>query len=230
MFMTVDQLRRLARASVSLEAGERERALAGLGHPSPSDLAEAAAAHLGDADRNVRVAAVRVLALSEGPAAVEAILRALDDPMKRVRSVAAKSCAPFVSDRRIVERLKQAVERDERGSAAPALAVLCGAYRTPYGLAAVEPVPEVLEALVALPRYRRQVLVSLLGARTLSEEAERVLRDFVADGNKEEAVLATRRLCGLRLEHHARLSPEERRRADRAWGDVWFWVRAGDDR
>jgi len=50
----------------------------------------------------------------------------------------------------------------------------------------------------------------------------------VKSGSKQEAVIATRRLCGYRV---ARLEefPRERRNeirrtCERAWGQVWFWV------
>jgi len=52
----------------------------------------------------------------------------------------------------------------------------------------------------------------------------------VATGSKEEAVAATRRLCGFRVAHHGELDAETRRRSDRAWGDVYFWVRVPDER
>ena len=59
--------------------------------------------HLDSDDRNIRVAALRVLAFCDGPAAADGILRGLDDPMRRVRNVAAKSSVRFLDDPRIVE-------------------------------------------------------------------------------------------------------------------------------
>jgi hypothetical protein len=70
------------------------------------------------------------------------------------------------------------------------------------------------------------VLVSLLRARSLSDEASALLREFVATGSKEEAVFATRRLCGLRVERFEVLDEETLRGGERAWGRVWYWVRA----
>src|SRR5688500_11143670 len=70
--------------------------------------------HLDSDDRNSRVAARRVLAWSEeSDEAVGGLLRALDDPKKRVREVAAKSCVRFTADRRIVDRLLRAIEEQD---------------------------------------------------------------------------------------------------------------------
>lgn len=229
MDLTTDELRSLARATVSGRPGERERAISSLGGPGDAALTAAALAHLDDPDRNVRVAALRVLARSDSPEAVTGILRGLDDPKKRVREVAAKSSVRFVDDPRVVARLKQAVDRNETGSARPALEILGGVFASPFGLEAIAPVPEALASLLAIPRYRRFVLVSLLRSRRLDTHVEAMLRDFVVNGSKEEAVLATRRLCGFRVEHDARISDEARKWAERAWGDAFFWVRSDVD-
>ena len=214
--LTVDELRVLARQAVAL------------GPDGPAVRVEEVLPHLGSEDRNVRVAALRVLAFSDESAAVDGILRGLDDPVKRVREVAAKSAPGFVSDPRVVARLRLAVEREETGSARPAMQVLCGTYHSPYGLFAIEPVPGALAALAEHPRYRWQALLALLRARSLTPELTAMLRTFVRDGSKDEAVFATRRLDGFRVAHDIELigDTEVRRNADRAWGDVWYWVPA----
>jgi hypothetical protein len=182
--------------------------------------------HLDSDDRNVRVAALRVLAFSEEPAAADGILRGLDDPMKRVREVAAKSSVRFVTDERVVARLRQAVEDDETGSARPAMQILSGLYSAPFGLMSLGPIADALAALMDT-KHRNQVLVSLLRARTLSDETIALLRDFVTTGTKEEAVFATRRLDGFRVERTELISDAAARAtAERAWGSLWFWVKA----
>ena len=184
-------------------------------------------AHFDSEDRNVRVAALRVLAFCEGAEAAEGILRGLDDPVKRVREVAAKSSVRFLEDQRVVDRLRLAVERDERGSARPAVEILGGMFHSPFGLFAVEPIASALAALMDVPKHRRQVLLALLRARTLTDETTALLHQLVRDGSKEEAVYATRRLDGFRVARAEELigNTETRRNADRAFGDVWYWIR-----
>src|SRR6476469_1042694 len=80
MSLTVEQLRNIARATVSGEPGAREAALTALGDPSPGEVAHDALAYVDHADRNVRVAALRVLSGADGPNAIEGVLRGLDDP------------------------------------------------------------------------------------------------------------------------------------------------------
>ena len=219
MPLSIEQLRAKATEVMSHGWG-------GPPEPPAVDVADVLA-HLDSEDRNVRVAALRVLAFCDDPRAVEGILRGLDDPMKRVREVAAKSSPRFLHEQRVVDRLRLAVERDETGSARPAVEILGGMFHSPFGLFSVEPIASALAALVDVPTHRRQVLLALLRARTLTDETTALLRSFVRDGSKEEAVYATRRLDGFRVAHDAELigDTEARRDADRAWGDVWYWVR-----
>ena len=189
-------------------------------------------AHLASEDRNVRVAALRVLAFCDDLGAAEGILRGLDDPVKRVREVAAKSSPRFLSDKRVVERLKLAVEREERGSAQPAVQILGGMFHSPFGLFAAEPITSALAALVDQPKHRKQVLLALLRARTLTDDVRVLLQSLVRDGSKEEAVFATRRLDGFRVARSEELigGTEIRRTADRAFGDVWYWIPVPEER
>ncbi len=222
MSLTVDQLREAARATVSLDPDVRPAIT--------EDLAAGALAFVDHADRNVRVAALRILAKADGTDAVRVVLRGLDDPEKRVREVAAKSSVRFVDDTRILDRLKLAIERDETGSRGPAVQILAGLYTSPYGLKSVAPVTDAIRWLRDLPKYRQIALAGLVRSPTLTGEVAALLRDFIATGSKEEAVAATRRLCGFRVAHHGELDPETRRVSDRAWGDVYYWVRVPEER
>jgi hypothetical protein len=222
MPLTVDELRDVARATVSLDPDARPAIT--------KDLAAGALAFVDHPDRNVRVAALRILSKADAADAVVGVLRGLDDPEKRVREVAAKSSVRFVDDTRILDRLKVAIERDETGSRGPAVQILAGLYTSPYGLKSVAPVTDAVRWLRDLPKYRQVALAGLLRSPTLPDDVAALLRDFVATGSKEEAVAATRRLCGFRVAHHGELDPETRRASDRAWGDVYYWVRAPDER
>lgn len=223
MSLSVEELRELARIATSSHgapAGPTPEEVARLTSVRPTEVAT----YLDSEDRNLRVAALRALSFADGPVAAEAILRGLDDPVKRVREVAAKCSPRFVSDPRVVARLQKAVTQAETGSAQAALAVLAGTYSSPYGLSQLEPVAEALRHLARLPRYRQQVLASLLRAPTLTEETSALLREFVVNGSKAEAVAATRRLCGFRVVRKELLSEGELRSAERAFGEVWYWA------
>jgi hypothetical protein len=221
--LTVEELRELSRLATAGRWGPPDPDSPEQLRLSSVDPAEVAA-HLGSEDRNVRVAALRVLGFGHGPAAVEGILRGLDDPVKRVREVAAKSAPRFISDPRVVARLQKAVAEGETGSARPAFQVLAGTHVSTYGLTQFEPITEALAGLARLPRYRQQVLAALVRSAELTEATTALLRDYVTSGSKAEAVAATRRLCGFRVVRKELLSEEQLRVAERAWGDVWFWV------
>ncbi len=208
---SIDFLRRSIAVDEGVSRDERGRTM--IGEPK-SDASR----------RRQCVAALRVLAFADGPIAVDGVLRGLDDPVKRVRDVAAKSSVRFLDDERVIARLRRAVEDNETGSAGPALGILSGMYTSPYGLTALEPVGEAVASLARVVRVRRSVLVALLRTRNLTDQTTALLNDFVEDGTKEEAVMATRRLCGLRVARREELSDDQRRRAERAWGDLWFWV------
>ena len=210
MSLTVEELRELARQAV---------ASGGLGGDAVQ--VDEVLAHLDSDDRNVRVAALRVLAWCDGSAAADGILRGLDDPKRRVREVAAKSSIRHLGDQRVVARLVRAIEDDDLGSTRAALEILGGVYG-----GAVEPITDALATLAKLPKYRRDVLGHLLRARHLTDDVAAILRDFVRDGTKDEAVAATRRLCGYRVERFELLDEATLRSAERAWGRVWFWVPA----
>jgi hypothetical protein len=213
--LTVEEVREHARQAVALDPDG-----------PPSVRAEDVLPHLDSEDRNVRVAALRVLAWSDDPAAADGILRGLDDPKKRVREVAAKSSIRHLGDPRVVARLVRAIEEDDLGSTRAAIEILGGQYHGPYGLANVEPVASALKTLAALPNHRQQVLSSLLRIKDLTDDVAEILRDFVRDGTKEEAVAATRRLCGYRVERFEVIPEDVLRTAERAWGRVWFWIPA----
>jgi hypothetical protein len=182
--------------------------------------------HLDSEDRNVRVAALRVLAWCDGPEAIDGVLRGLDDEKKRVREVAAKSSPRFLTDPRVVARLRRAAEENEPGSGRPAMEILGGMYTSTAGLSSFAPVAEALAALAEHPARRRQVLVFLLRSHQLNPDLTEILRTFVRDGTKEEAVFATRRLDGFRVERMELIDADTRAQADRAWGHLWYWVRA----
>ena len=225
MSLSVEELRGLSRIATAGRAGPLQPDSPEgieLGAVDPAEVA----AHLDSEDRNVRVATLRVLAFADGPVAIQGILRGLDDPVKRVREVAAKCSPRFISNPEIVARLQKAVADRETGSARPAFGILAGLSVSTNGLSQFEPVTAALVELAQLPRYRQEVLSALLRTPRLTEEMAAILRDYVTNGSKAEAVAATRRLCGLWVTRQEALSDEQLKGAERAWGQVWYWVPA----
>src|SRR5260370_669158 len=104
--LTDDQLRTLAHASALYGWFDDERAahpwderirdlaLAALGRPDADEIVTSAVGAIASADRNLRVAALRVLRWHLGdPRSVGAVTRATRDPARRVRRIAVGLCA-----------------------------------------------------------------------------------------------------------------------------------------
>ena len=218
---------RLARAAVSLDVDEPARTLRDLGGPDGETLAAAALERMTSDDRNIRVAMLRVLALADGPDAIQGILLGLDDDVKRVREVAAKSSVRFAADEQVAGRLERAVRDGDRGSSGPALQILAGLHDAPFHDERSPIIVDALRSLAENAKLRPAVLTALVRS-DLTEDVRSLLRDIVGRGTKHEAVIATRRLCGYRVarleEFDVERRSEIRRTCERAWGDVWYWV------
>jgi hypothetical protein len=162
------------------------------------ELSTAALAGLDSDDRNVRVRAVWALSVVDDPRATEGILRGLRDPARRVREVAMKSTSPHhVGSPEVVAELRRIaddqseVDRLRRG----AVGVLTS-VRTRDALPDIA--AESLRELMDSSRFRTGILRSLCSARAhgLDDAGRAILQEFVENGTKDEAVMATRALCG----------------------------------
>jgi hypothetical protein len=168
-----------------------------LGAPD-SELVGAAVEGMASADRNVRVKMLRVLALLEDARATGAVLGALSDPARRVRDVAIKSTRPHHLSPEVIERLRAIVDDESEidGIRRDAFFALSASVSR-------EEVPDVArEAVVALmdsERFRLPLLIRLCKTSHHNEKSREVLQDFVDNGTKDEAVMATRALCGHQL-------------------------------
>jgi hypothetical protein len=181
------------------------------------------------ADRNMRVRALRAVFAEAEPEGADVILAGLDDSKRRVKEVALKSSKPFLGDRRVVERITAMVEdgaeyhriRDK------ALFALGGGFPRVNDAGQL---PEVaisaLRSLAAVDRFRGAVLGRLV-RMDLTPEVEALLKEYVHSGNKEEAVSATRALCGYRLVNWGSAKPAELAAAGavRAGSGVHYWIR-----
>ena len=147
-------------------------------------------------DRNERVRALRVLALYPDERGTAVVLSALRDPARRVREVAIKAARPHhVGSAEAVAELRRITEDEQETSR-----VRRHAFFVLSSSATQHALPDVAhEALVGLmdaAPFRQPILLRLCKTPTHTDASRAVLREFVKTGSKEEAVAATRALCG----------------------------------
>jgi len=226
---SIDELRRLARASMARDASARADVLADLGQPDERGIVAAALGGLASDDRNVRVAMLRVLAWYPSDEAAEGIVRGLHDPVRRVREVAAKSSRAFTPYPVVAAALETLVESepDERVRR-PAFGALAGDTNLPYGPDVSFIAFDTLRSLTQADRFRPRVLFAALRATELTDDIRALLEEIVRVGTKAEAVSATRALCGFRVARIDEYETGEQRHIKetraRAGGDLFYWV------
>lgn len=179
-------------------------------------------------DRNVRVRALRAVFAEAKPEGAEVILVGLNDEKRRVKDVALKSCKPFLGDARVVERIRAMVQdgTEYHRIRTKALFALAGGFpKINQAGELPEPAINALKSLAATGKYRRAVLSRLVRV-DLTPEVEALLLEYVRSGDKEEAVAATRALCGYRLVNWGSATPAELAAAGGVHaGGVDYWIR-----
>jgi hypothetical protein len=224
-------MRRLRDATMPYSPVSEGDVLEQLGNPSQDEIVDSALAGLAGDDRNVRVLMLRVLSGQSGSRAMRGIVAGLNDPKRRVREVAIKSSSNFHDYPEVTERLRAmaADEHETRRIRGLALRSLAGGVEPLVG----DLTPgdaRALESLARLDAYRSRVLVSLLRL-DLTETVEDLLREYVKTGTKDEAVMATRALCGYRVvnlgqfEAGSAVQKHVAETCEIAAGRVWYWVR-----
>ena len=228
--LTIEDLRSLNAAYFPHAPESLPETLKALDNPSSDDITAAALANLPNVDRNVRVLMLRVIAHHPNTATMQGILTGLSDDQRRVREVAIQSSANFLQYSEITQRLAEIATDDgeKRKIRSRALSMLAA-----FGGQALQgPLPQVaaaaLEKLAANERYRSQILFTLLHL-DLSEMVEKLLKEFVKNGSKEEAVMATKGLCGYKIVNLGSFDEAARKRivqtCDLASGRVSYWVK-----
>lgn len=220
--LTNDELRTLARASTwwaefegqqsTKRYDERIRGLAleALGNPDDETIITSALAALEHDDRNLRVAALRILRWHLGDERVaDAVLRATRDPKRRVRRIAVELCGLLVDRPGVAERLREMVDDPDETNkiSGTALASLAGGAAVGLPGSALRSVSDLLRS----DGYRERILMLLLQQRP-DEASRELLNEVVRTGTKAEAVAATRALCGMRIVNLAHFPPDERKR------------------
>ena len=179
-------------------------------------------------DRSLRVRALRAAFNEAKPEGADVILAGLGDSKRRVKEVALKSSKPFLGDRRVVERITAIVEDETEYHRIrdKALFALGGGFPKVNEAGRMpEPAISALRSLAAVDKYRDAVLDRLV-RMDLTPDVEALLKEFVRSGTKDEAVAATRALCGYRLINwgsakHADLVAAGAVHA----GGVHYWIR-----
>jgi hypothetical protein len=179
-------------------------------------------------DRNIRVRALRAAFSAATPESADVILAGLGDGKRRVKEVALKSSKPFLSDARIVERITAMVtdETEYHRIRDKALFALGGGFPNVNAAGQLPKAAiDALRSLAAVDKYRGDVL-SRLVRMDLTPEVEALLTEYVRSGNKDEAVAATRALCGYRLVNWGTAKPAELAAAGAVHaGGVHYWIR-----
>jgi HEAT repeat protein len=185
---------------------------------------------LSSPDRNERVRALRIVLSHPSTETTSAMLTALSDPKRRVRELAVRRCGPFLSSPAIVEQLRKMLEdpKEKPKIRRCALSALMGA--TPTTTETSPPVAvDAIQEILASDAYRAQILIGVL-QMDLNETSTTLLQSFVQNGSKDEAVAATRALCGYKVVNLGSIrDPAQRKRVaatcDRALGEVFYWVK-----
>ena len=86
--------------------------------------------------------------------------------------------------------------------------------------------------LQKLRGFRHQLLLWLCQG-PVNDNVKALLETFVEDGTREEAIMATRALCGYRIVNLGAFESSKRREITQtshiAFGRVWYWVKRDED-
>lgn len=188
----------------------RDLALDALGRPEDDDIVRSAIDLLGSDDRNLRVAALRILAsYRERDDVVHALVAASHDPVRRVRKIALGLAPP--EHPAVRARLTEVAQDDEEYHRIRTDALGRLAHR-PLHDETLEPMRRIL----GREADRRRILFTL-ASRRLDDVAAEVLREIVRSGTREEAIAATRALCGWVLVRSDNVVPPNSEPADINW-------------
>ena len=188
-------------------------------------------------NRNVRVYALRLLtqftshdSLSDDDfeLAAQVVCAGLSDSKRRVRHIALKLSSPFLAHSNVVNRLREM--SDDPGEKTK---IRMGAVSVLAMARALGDASSVRAAdLQKLRGFRHQLLLWLCQG-PVNDNVKALLETFVEDGTREEAIMATRALCGYRIVNLGAFESSKRREITQtshiAFGRVWYWVKRDED-
>jgi hypothetical protein len=188
----------------------RDLALDSMGRPDDETIITSALAALTNDDRNLRVAALRILRWNLGDdRVVDAVLRATHDPARRVKRIAVQLCVLLLDRPGVVERLLEIVDDPDETTKIAGTALSSLAASSAVG--APGSTLRTVSDLLGSDAHRERIFLMLL-QQPLEETSVKLMRDIVRDGSKGEAVAATRALCGYRMMNLAHFPESDRRR------------------
>jgi hypothetical protein len=228
--LTLDDMKILRDGYFEFNDLPLQDALTQIGNPSSDDIIDTALEGMTQADRNIRVTMLRILTHQSGEKAMRGILAGLNDDKRRVRSVAIKSSGNYHEFSKITDRLKAiAIDDSEKPKIREhAISRLAGDEGRLIG-DFDQPVVDALQSLLKTEAYRFQILFGLVRL-DLTERIDELLKAFVKNGSKDEAVMATRALSGFRVVHIG-IFEEDREAEARvkqigeiAYGRMYYWI------
>ena len=227
--MDLDAIRELNSSYIPGNSALRPKAMSRLGNPSSQQLVETALTGFKHEDRNVRVQMVRLLGRHPGARAAEGILAALGDPSRRVRKLANQLSVRFAEYSEIEARLHQIMEDEEEVHWIRSFhALSVGEFKAKLA-GSTDAAKAFFSDLPNLSKYRQQAMEILVRLDPLTREATAVLKHVVANGTREEAVAATRALCGFKVISLGEISDLQQRKqvartCEPARGRTFFWI------
>jgi hypothetical protein len=228
IMLSLEAMRQM-RIAYELPARQQE-VLERLGNPTRAEIIDSALSGLKHEDRNVRVLMLRVLRWQTGEQAMRGILAGLNDPVRRVRSVAIRASGNYHEFPEITNRLKGMVTDDQetrkiRGQALSSLASVDRSAMDDLTQTAAS----ALKTLAHIEKYRFDILFGLLRL-DLTDRVEELLKEFVNNGTKAEAIMATRALCGYRVIHIGMFENDKAvqrhilQTCELAAGRMFYWI------
>lgn len=223
---------RLYKSSLQGDLTEYKKIQKELNNPSKDDMIAGAIEGMNDKDRNIRIVMLRIVAKEKTDAAIKGILLGLNDEKRRVREIAVKISRFFLHQKEVVDKLKEIIEDtdEKRKIRNSAFSILTGDRI--YGEHAGELPKSImvyLKELSKLDEYKSKIFYELLHLDLLDDVKE-LLKDYVKNGTKKQAVMATKALCGYKVIHLGMITdPKEKeaivKKENLAYGQVYYWVK-----
>ncbi|MEM7130319.1 MAG: HEAT repeat domain-containing protein [Chloroflexota bacterium] len=229
--LSLDAMKKLREAYNPHRPEVEQEILEELGHPNREEIVETALNGMESNDRNVRVLMLRVLGGQSGEKALQGILAGLQDEKRRVRFVALQSCASYLHFPEVAKLLESMItnESEKRNIRQGALMYLANGAGEGGGIYS-ETAVEAIKDLYLSEEYRKRILFGLVQVE-LTKQVENLLKMFVELGSKDEAVMATKALCGYYVVHIDGYSDEARKQitqtCELALPRMHYWIQRG---
>lgn len=230
--ISIKDLKKLAQYCYwHIEKKEYNEAKKRYGNPSSEEIVATALEGLKSKDRNIRVAMLWILKNEKTRQSTEGILLGLNDTKRRVRRTAIRASGNYLDDKRITDKLLAIIEDEKEGkNCHQAFAILTGERRDFFNEEIPEAAITYIKHLSQSDKYRDSILNRLCQAEKLTPEITELLKAYIKEGTKEQAILATKALCGYMIVH-CKQEKEKFKNLCEPVGtsEVLYWVKRGFD-